>query len=265
MKLEEALIEAYRLGMFESVWRLLVESEKADNGRCYEKGHQGPVPCGDKKDEKQSRPAKMADKPRRPKGRTSHPQPAEHDPQKEALVQAVSERLLRGVRASGLSNEARRQYNMIATEGLRIMPPNALSRIHQNVHEFRVYEDHAAFLEHYRQRFPTETDSPYGYFYEGQIHVDGGGTLGERAYIFIHECMHAMDGPDDELSDMDGWRRAHTREIKGANRLTVAAQDSPAEGLATFATDIYTGRLSRKAAQKHFKGCYRFLERRGLI
>lgn len=267
MRLAEVLIEAYCAGCFDSVWKVLVEAKhKADNGRCYEKGHVGPVPCGGAK------PAKMTDKPRRPKGRTSPPQPSPtaephggHDEQHERLVNAVNERAMQGMRSSALSTGTRNEVKAVIEGAVRSLTPNALRRVHDNATEFHFYEDHETFLRHYREAYPNETDRPFGYYHDGHVHVDGGDT-GERLVAYVHECMHAMNGPNNNLlSDKETWIMAHHKEIRLHRTLTPTAQQDREEGLVTFATYVYTGMLSQTKAKRQFPRCYGFLKTRGLL
>ncbi|WP_439627502.1 phage portal protein family protein [Gemmata sp.] len=100
------------------------------------------------------------------------------------------------------------------------------------------------------------------------VHVDGDGGkdypgrhgTGEMLahHVYAHELGHAIDGPDNEISNSPQWRHAFGSEIQhdpdagGEAPLTTYAGRSPSEGLAEFARLLYATDTPTAAIERDF-------------
>lgn len=106
----------------------------------------------------------------------------------------------------------------------------------------------------------------------GQLHLDGGmkaregqvmagahgGTEQSAREVYAHEFMHAVNGPQKQISNSSRWMEAYTSEIGadaskgGEPRLTQYAHTNPDEGLSEFARLLYGGVVPLDRVEREF-------------
>ena len=86
----------------------------------------------------------------------------------------------------------------------------------------------------------------------------------EPKQTYAHEFMHAIDGPEREISSDKEWLNAWQQEIVGPKRLSKYAGTKPSEGLAEFGRFIYA-HASPEEGNKRFPQCFAVLKKYGVV
>ena len=266
----KVLIEAYKLGLFEEVWKLL-EVHRASNGRCYEPGHQGPVPCGSSgkgpqasskggkkgggKDDKGKGGKDKHDKGNGGKGgkggkgsgnSTSKPgiiapgkKSESHEDRMSRHLNAVDA----GIKNSaGLSKNQKKATRAAASEVLHRMTPEALERMDKNTKGYVYYATMEAVTQAYKEA--SDKDDDVLGFYDPDthlVHVDHAHTdYHGLSFQHAHEMSHALDGPDRKkrFSEDPDWKEIWQAEM-GEGQLGDNAKSSSDEGWADFGGTLY--------------------------
>jgi hypothetical protein len=80
-----------------------------------------------------------------------------------------------------------------------------------------------------------------------------------QAAVYAHEFVHAIDGPDYEISRSATWGKLWQQELVN-DQLTGYAGTMPKEGLAEFGRLVYGGQVDLAAVEREFPGCAKFFK-----
>jgi hypothetical protein len=182
------------------------------------------------------------------------------------------------VRHPRLPEEHRQEYQRSADAILERMTEHGLRRLRAHVNAFRFFNDvDEMMVELYgeyaavRQAMAMGQTITDGYDPESRcLLLDGGeednphrSTLARYA----HEFVHAMDGPERELSNAVQWREAWEREIADRRKrrpLSLYARKSPREGLCEFGRLMYSEIIPRAVLAVTHPLCTTYWKGRGI-
>lgn len=98
----------------------------------------------------------------------------------------------------------------------------------------------------------------------GVMNLDGESEFGTGARVAGHEAAHAMDGPQESISNAADVKEAYVKEaLKGVNG--EYSRESPHEFLAEFLGLIHSGEMTAADAQAKMPLMYQAMLSRGLI
>lgn len=127
-----------------------------------------------------------------------------------------------------------------------------------------LYGEYAAI----RQALARGRSITGGYDSENRLLLlDGGDAHHAIVARYAHEFVHAMDGPERDLSNAVQWREAWAREIAAPRLrqpLSGYARKSPREGLCEFGRVMYTEIISRAVLAVTHPHCTDYWKGRGL-
>lgn len=199
------------------------------------------------------------------------------DPHAQKTLVAIDAAL----QTSAISGTRGAEYRTSALSVLRAMSPAAVQRLNRNVRDFHFVSQFAQVTPTVRTRmaklgYPANevAEIPDGvcgaYIKDDKTLVADGGVPGTRpeegvhtAGVYAHEWGHALDGPDNELSNSKRWLAAWHDEIE--NSVTPPsdyAKRSPSEGFAEFHRVLVA---NRTAALKLYPKCAAVWEKQGLL
>lgn len=172
-------------------------------------------------------------------------------------------------KASEADERLREHYRETLRGVFRGISDQGITRLDENVSQYRFYVDVEAATSSYRELTGSEFPEFVEGFFDhenGEVHLNGGYEWSGNWHddpassTYAHEIGHALDR-GHELSDNKGWQEVWEREILGG-ALGKAGDINAAEGFATFAEVVL---LRRKDAETFFPLCTDYWRKQGLI
>ena len=191
-----------------------------------------------------------------------------------------------GLEASSVPRDQHEAYHAAIHEVAKRIPAAGHERITRHLKAITVHPSTATMTDHLagQHRGVGEIASKGGHvrgLYDptsGTIHGNGPiersehqDVLGKKrtntGEAYAHELMHAIDGPDFELSAHPDWKYAHKHEIakRGATApLSHYARQDEKEGLAEFGRLIYGTDMPLDEVEQRFPKASAYIKGRGL-
>lgn len=195
--------------------------DKLGRETCWQNGKR--VPCPDEDDltsrsgrrgkDKEATRGDRRNKRRTPEAsrREQQQQEREHQQRVNQSVTLAADSLDQAVAAGTIDRAEADRRGIVLTRMVEDMPPAAMERFSQNLVAYQWYADDAALDAAYRAthpNFPADVVAMGWYNRSGRtIHV-----AGANGRIYAEEIGHAIDGPNLDISNSEGWRRAYMRE-----------------------------------------------------
>ncbi len=169
------------------------------------------------------------------------------------------------------------EYRAAALSVLAAMSPGAITRLNKNVktvHFVGTFPEVSPEVRRRLEKLGDDTPVPDGvagaYIKDDRTLVADGGVPGTRpeegvhaAGVYAHEVGHALDGPDDVVSESKAWQVAWQKEIADSDSPpSEYAQKTPSEGLAEFHRVLIA---NREAACRMYPKCAAALKSHGLL
>jgi hypothetical protein len=199
---------------------------------------------------------------------------ADLDHSGKAILAKVDDSL----KKSGVSGLRGQEYRAAVFTILRATPAGCLARLNANLRSIHFVADFAQVSPVLRRRVERLGYNPGdvpdgacgGYLKDDKAVVADGGVPGTRPEegvhtvgVYAHELGHAIDGPDDEISNSKAWQAAWAKEMKNAGRPpSEYAQVSASEGFAEYHRLLVA---NRKQAVALYPRCADVWRGRGLL